>query len=75
MYIYIDATAGDKCFRVVHVTVEESNDLSWNDALNVCRGGPGLAPDLASIQSLHETGQSIFCLLVQNLISVAYRLF
>lgn len=49
---------GDKCLRVVSVSTEADDAVNWNNAVQLCRSGPGLYPTLASIQSLLETGNA-----------------
>jgi hypothetical protein len=40
----------------VGVSTEADDAVNWNNAVQLCRSGPGLYPTLASVQSLLETG-------------------
>ncbi len=56
---FLACCVGNKCFRVVHVSAEADDAVTWNNSLQLCRAGPGVAPNLASVQSLLETGRAI----------------
>ena len=50
-----DAGTSNKCFRIVTIDFE-LQAFRWDQALLLCRSGPGLNPDLASIANAEEQG-------------------
>jgi len=59
--------AGNKCFKVVEQLTWDQG-YTWANAQNQCKAGPGVAPDLASVQSAAENGSVAQILLLAYIV-------
>ena len=68
MYIALtDRDEGNKCFRIVSIPSEASG-FRWEQAVLLCRAGPGFRPDIASIHSEEEMGEAHLLLISLNIV-------
>ena len=70
----VDRDQGNKCFRVVQIP-SSNQGFRWEQALLLCRSGPGFRPDLANIESIEENGEVIYLLLSRDRGELIYSVF
>ena len=63
LFLIVDRDQGNKCFRVVNIP-SETQGFRYEQALILCRSGPGFRPDLANIESIEENGEVIYLFIV-----------
>ena len=64
MYMYVNSheyATGNKCYKVetFEGDTEAAGAKTWDEAQTICRDGPGVNPDLVSIDSLEENSEKI----------------